>query len=98
MSATAAVLGAATAREALGRLGGYDEIVVFELSVPELERLVEELADPRLDYLLGALPVLPLPDASVDLLVGADGADAEVVRVLRPGGRAEAAAPADPGT
>ena len=32
----------------------------------ELELLVEELADPRLDYLLGALPVLPLPDASVD--------------------------------
>ena len=92
MSTTAAVLGASTARAALGRLGGFDEIVVFEPSVADLERLVEELADPRLDYLLGALPVLPLPDASVDLLVGADAADAEVVRVLRPGGRAEPAA------
>ena len=89
MSTTAAVLGADAARAALDRLRAYDEIVVFEPSVPELERLVEELADPRLDYLLGALPVLPLPDASIDLLVGADGADPEVVRVLRAGGRAE---------
>jgi hypothetical protein len=92
MSTTAAVLGAAAARESLGRLGGFDEIVVFEPAVDELERLMTELADPRLNYLLGELPVLPLPDASVDLLVGADSADAEVARVLRPGGRAEPAA------
>lgn len=92
MSTTAAVLGAAAARESLGRLGGFDEIVVFEPSVDELERLMTELADPRLDYLLGELPVLPLPDASVDLLVGANSTDAEVVRVLRPDGRAEPAA------
>ena len=92
MSTTAAVLGAAAARQSLGRLGGFDEIVVFEPSVDELERLMTELADPRLDYLLGELPVLPLPDASIDLLVGADSADAEVVRVLRPDGRAEPAA------
>lgn len=78
-----AVLGAAAAREALARLDGFDEIVVLERSVDELERLVAELADPRLDYLLGALPVLPLPDASVDLLVGADGDDPEAARVLR---------------
>jgi hypothetical protein len=92
VSTTAAVLGAAAARQSLGRLGGFDEIVVFESSVDELERLMTELADPRLDYLLGELPVLPLPDASVDLLVGADAADAEVTRVLRPQGRAEPAA------
>jgi hypothetical protein len=89
VTGTAAVLGAAAARKALARLGGFDEIVVLEPSVPELERLVAELADPRLDYLLGALPVLPLPDGSVDLLVGADPAEAEVVRVLRAGGRVE---------
>jgi hypothetical protein len=92
VSTTAAVLGAAAARAALGRLGGYDEIVVLEPSVAELERLVAELADPRLDYLLGELPVLPLPDASVDLLVGADASEAEVARVLRVDGRAEPAA------
>jgi hypothetical protein len=60
--------------------------------VNELERLLVELADPRLDYLLGELPVLPLPDASVDLLVGAEPTDAEVARVLRADGRAEPAA------
>jgi hypothetical protein len=92
VSTTAAVLGAAAARSSLDRLGGFDEIVVFEPSVNELERLLVELADPRLDYLLGELPVLPLPDASVDLLVGADATDAEVARVLRPDGRAEPAA------
>jgi hypothetical protein len=91
VTATAAVLGAAAARTALVRLAEFDEIVVLEPSVQELERLVADLADPRLDYLLGELPVLPLPDGSVDLLVGADGADAEVARVLRAGGRAEAA-------
>jgi hypothetical protein len=91
VSTTAAVLGADAARAAVARLGGYDEIVIFEPSVAELERLLEELADPRLDYLLGELPVLPLPDASVDLLVGADDADPEVARVLRAEGRAEPA-------
>jgi hypothetical protein len=97
VSTTAAVLGAEVARVTVDRLGDYDEIVIFEPSVPELERLVEELADPRLDYLLGELPVLPLPDASVDLVVGAAAEDAEVARVLRPGGRAEPAGPADDG-
>jgi hypothetical protein len=92
VSTTAAVLGAEAARESLGRLGGFDEIVVLEPSVDELERLIAELADPRLDYLLGELPVLPLPDASIDLLVGADPTDAEVARVLRADGRAEPAA------
>ena len=87
MSTTALVLGVAAARASLADLAGFDEIVVLDTSVAELERLVAELADPRLDYMLGALPVLPLPDASVDLLVGADPADPEVVRVLRPGGR-----------
>ena len=78
-----AVLGADTARELLGRFDEFDEIVVFEPSVDELERLIAELADPRLDYLLGELPVLPLPDASVDLVVGADADDPEVTRVRR---------------
>jgi SAM-dependent methyltransferase len=87
VSRTALVIGVAAARSALGELAAFDEIVVLDPSTAELERLVEELADPRLDYLLGELPVLPLPDASVDLLIGADPADPEVVRVLRPGGR-----------
>ena len=77
------MLGAAAARDALASFDGYDEVVILEPSVDELERLLEELADPRLDYLLGELPVLPLPDASVDRVIGADAADPEVARVLR---------------
>jgi ubiquinone/menaquinone biosynthesis C-methylase UbiE len=87
MSTTALVIGVAAARRLLGELGGFDEIVVLDPSTAELERLVKELADPRLDYMLGDLPVLPVPDASIDLVVGADAGDPEVVRVLRPGGR-----------
>jgi SAM-dependent methyltransferase len=87
VSTTALVLGVDAARRSLGELDAFDEIVVLDPSTADLERLVEEFADPRLDYLLGSLPVLPLPDASVDLLVGADAGDPEVVRVLRPGGR-----------
>jgi phospholipid N-methyltransferase len=87
VSTTALVLGVEAARSSLPELGDYDEIVVLDSDVPALEALVSELADPRLDYMLGGLPVLPMPDDSVDLLVGADPADPEVVRVLRPGGR-----------
>jgi hypothetical protein len=82
---TAAILGADTARATLAELGEFDEIVVFESSVDELERLIHELADPRLDYMLGSLPVLPLPDASVSRVVGdflPD--DPEVARVTAP--------------
>jgi hypothetical protein len=84
VSRTAAILGAATARTALAELGDFDEIVVLEPSVDELERLIHELADPRLDYLLGELPVLPLPDASIDRLVGGPADHPEVARVTRP--------------
>ena len=83
MSRVVCVLGAAAARASLGEFDGYDEIVILEPSVDELERLLAELADPRLDYLLGALPVLPLPDRSVDRIIGAAGDDPEAVRVLR---------------
>ncbi|MHB8470037.1 MAG: class I SAM-dependent methyltransferase [Gaiellaceae bacterium] len=89
MSGTAVVLGAAHVRRSLPQLEEFDEIVVLDQEVDALERVMDELADPRLDYLLGALPVLPLPDGSVDLVIGADGADPEVGRVLGPGGRAE---------
>ena len=84
MTGTAAILGADVARAALAELGDFDEIVIFESSIDELERLIDELADPRLDYLLGELPVLPLPDASVDRVVGGPADDPEVARVVRP--------------
>jgi hypothetical protein len=83
VSGVVCVLGAAAARGALDSFDGFDEIVILEPSVDELERLLAELADPRLDYLLGELPVLPLPDASVDRVIGAEESHPEVARVLR---------------
>jgi hypothetical protein len=83
VSGKAAILGADVARTAVAELAEYDEIVIFEPSVDELEKLLEELSDPRLDYLLGELPVLPLPDASVDRLIGGPAGDPEVARVTR---------------
>ena len=83
MSGVLAVLGADAARGALASFDGYDEVLILESSVDALEHLLAELADPRLDYLLGALPVLPLPDASVDRLLGGDADHPEVARVLR---------------
>ena len=83
MSGVVAVLGAHAARGALDSFDGFDEILILEPSVDELELLLAELADPRLDYLLGELPVLPLPDASVDRVIGADEGHPEVARVLR---------------
>jgi hypothetical protein len=83
MGGVVAIIGAGAARASLDHFDGYDEIVILEPSVDELERLQHELADPRLDYLLGELPVLPLPDASVDVVIGADERDVEVARVLR---------------
>ena len=85
MSGTAAILGADAARASVAELGDFDEIVVLEPSVDELERLLEELRDPRLDYLLGELPVLPLPDGSVARVVGDFSPDdPEIARVTAP--------------
>ncbi|HLZ48484.1 MAG TPA: hypothetical protein VKR80_07540 [Candidatus Limnocylindria bacterium] len=83
MTTVVAVLGADAARRSLAQFDDFDEIIVLEPSVDELEGLLNELVDPRLDYVLGALPTLPLPDASVDLVIGGDSADPEVARVLR---------------
>ncbi|HKT43381.1 MAG TPA: hypothetical protein VJQ85_01165 [Gaiellaceae bacterium] len=83
MTGVVAILGAEAARASLDAFDGFDEILILEPSVDELERLLAELADPRLDYLLGELPVLPLPDGSVDRVIGADTGDAEVARVLK---------------
>jgi hypothetical protein len=85
MSGTAAILGAGLVRDALPELAGFDEIVVIDPSVEALELLEAELADPRLDYLLGELPVLPLPDASVSRIVGDfSPGDPEIARVTAP--------------
>lgn len=80
----AAILGVENVRPALAMLDGFDEIVVLDPSDEALVRLIHELGDPRLDYLIGELPVLPLPDKSVDRVVGAPPDHPEVARVTRP--------------
>jgi hypothetical protein len=76
-----AVLGASHARD--GAFAGADEVIVLDPSPDALERLLAEDHDPRFTYLLGELPVLPLPDGWVDEVVGAEGEDAELRRILR---------------
>jgi hypothetical protein len=79
-----AVLGAAHARD--GDFPEADEIVVLDPSPAALEQLLADDHDARYTYLLGELPVLPLPDAWVDDVVGVDAAaadDPELRRVRR---------------
>jgi hypothetical protein len=63
-----------------------DLLVVAE-SVDVLEDLRARTPAPNVFYLLGCAEILPLPDASVDEVVGAqpgEEAQAELERVLRP--------------
>ncbi len=78
-----AVLGAAAADASARPLAEADEIVVLDPSPAALLGVLEEVADPRYAFLLGGLPVLPLPDAWVDEVIGAEGDDAELARVRR---------------
>jgi ubiquinone/menaquinone biosynthesis C-methylase UbiE len=63
-----------------------DVLVVAE-SVDVLEALRAQTRAPNVFYLVGCAEVLPLPDASVDEVVGAPAspaAERELARVLRP--------------
>ena len=62
-------------------------MLVVDESVDVLEQLRAQTPAPNVFYLLGCAEVLPLPDASVDEVVGAapnTEARAEFDRVLRP--------------
>jgi ubiquinone/menaquinone biosynthesis C-methylase UbiE len=76
-----AVLGAGAAAGV--SLDGTEEVVVLDPSPQALLELRERVRQPGWSFQLGALPVLPLPDASVDVVVGAAADDPEVVRVCR---------------
>ena len=83
MTRRVAVLGAATVDDAA--VGEADEVIVLDPSAEELLAALERVRDPRYAFLLGGLPVLPLPDAWVDEVVGAPAdANGELVRVQRP--------------
>ncbi len=67
--------------EALERAGEDGDVVVLDSSATALERLERAVLDPRVWFLMGDAEVVPLPDASVDEVLG--GASADLDRVLR---------------
>jgi hypothetical protein len=80
---TVLVLDGALLADALARAGDED-IIVIAATAARLEQLEREARDPRVAYLIaiGEPDVLPLPDASVDAVLG-EGDEAELRRVLR---------------
>jgi SAM-dependent methyltransferase len=67
------------------------DVIVIDSSVDTLDELRHASAAPDVSYLIGQAEVLPLPDASVDLVRVATppspAAAQESFRVLRAGGR-----------
>jgi ubiquinone/menaquinone biosynthesis C-methylase UbiE len=68
--------------EALEQLADDELLIVVDPSADRLEELQREFPDPRITFLIGDGAVIPVPDASVDRVIG-DGSEAERRRVLR---------------
>ena len=68
----------ATALEALGD----GDLFVLEPSAQLLEEIEDEIADPRVWFMIGDADVIPLPDGCVDEIVGVESSP-ETVRVTR---------------
>ena len=68
--------------EALRRGGEDADVIVVDPEAASLERLETAILDPRVWFMIGDGEVLPLPDASVDVVLGAEDTP-EVARVLR---------------
>src|SRR5581483_2188056 len=64
----------------LGRMGEDEDVIVLDESAERLEVLEDEVSDPRVWFMIGDAEVIPLPDGTVDEVVGAD-ASPEVQRV-----------------
>jgi ubiquinone/menaquinone biosynthesis C-methylase UbiE len=81
---TALVVGADSGLLALEleRMGEDEDVIVLDASAERLEVLEDEVADPRVWFMIGDAEVIPLPDGAVDEVVGAD-ASPEVERVTR---------------
>ena len=67
---------------ALGELADDELLIVVDPSADRLEELQREFPDPRITFLIGDGVVIPVPDGSVDRVLG-DGSDSELRRVLR---------------
>jgi len=74
-------LGGNSMPAALDRAGPDGDVLVVDASPERLEGLRLACVAPNVFFLLGCADVLPLPDASVDAVLG-DGGD-DVRRVLR---------------
>jgi ubiquinone/menaquinone biosynthesis C-methylase UbiE len=67
--------------DALERAGEGGGVIVLDPSAERLEALERALPDPRVWYQIGDARVVPLPDDSVDAVVGDPSPDVE--RVIR---------------
>jgi ubiquinone/menaquinone biosynthesis C-methylase UbiE len=79
-------------------------MIALEPSIDSLEALRSSCDDSRVWYLVGSADVLPLPDASVDVVLGESlslhvrnlrEATRDLFRVLKPAGRVSLAEPPD---
>jgi ubiquinone/menaquinone biosynthesis C-methylase UbiE len=66
----------------LARMGAEDDVIVLDQSPERLEILEDEVADPRVWFMIGDAEVIPLPDRSVDEVLGVPESP-EVERVTR---------------
>jgi len=67
---------------ALEELGGDELLIAVDPSADRLEQLLGRYPDPRISFLIGDGVVIPVPDRSVDKVLG-EGLEAEICRVLR---------------
>ena len=68
--------------QALEQLAGDELLIVVDPSADRLEELQQKFPDPRITFLIGDGVVIPVPDGSVDRVLG-DGSESERRRVLR---------------
>jgi len=68
--------------QALEQLAADELLIVVDSSADRLEELEERYPDPRITFLIGDREVIPVPDGSVDKVLG-EGSESELRRVLR---------------
>jgi ubiquinone/menaquinone biosynthesis C-methylase UbiE len=67
---------------AFEQLADDELLIVVDPSAERLEELERRYPDPRVTFLIGDGVVIPLPDRSVDRVLG-EGSESELRRVLR---------------
>ena len=67
---------------ALEELGDDELLIAVDSSAERLDEFLRRHPDPRISFLIGDGNVIPVPDRSVDKVLGA-GSAAEISRVVR---------------